>query len=169
MSTDVAENQSRQNLIKKEGDLTETQQKVLKALELQTGNVSAACKAVNVGRSTFYAMLKKNPLFAAAVLDIREGIIDWAESKLYQAIDEGNITALIFFLKCHGKERGWIEKPDRIKPQNDPPFQLSQEVKARIREERDRMFEDGTYDEVCEIRRKELEKKYPSILGRSKD
>ena len=41
--------------------------------------------------------------------DVEEGLIDLCETKLMQQINEGNLTAIIFFLKTKGKQRGYIE------------------------------------------------------------
>ena len=34
----------------------------------------------------------------------------WAEGKLLQAINQGNMTAIIFYLKTKGKHRGYVQK-----------------------------------------------------------
>lgn len=41
--------------------------------------------------------------------DVDEGLIDLSESRLMQAINDGNLTAIIFYLKTKGKSRGYIE------------------------------------------------------------
>jgi hypothetical protein len=42
--------------------------------------------------------------------DIRESNIDIAESKLMELIGKGQPSAIIFFLKCLGKDRGYVER-----------------------------------------------------------
>lgn len=38
--------------------------------------------------------------------------LDFAESQLYRNIKEQDNTAIIFFLKCKGKKRGYVEKQE---------------------------------------------------------
>ena len=81
---------------------------MLKALEKSLGVVTTACKKANVGRRTFYDWLEKDPEFKKAVQEFQDVAIDTVESKLYDLIKEGNVTATIFYLKTKGKKRGEI-------------------------------------------------------------
>lgn len=67
--------------------------------------VQVACEKSGVGRSTYYAWRKSDKEFAKqADESIRSGelfINDMAESKLIQNIQNGNNTAIIFWLKNH--------------------------------------------------------------------
>lgn len=87
-------------------------QAFLAIYEAKAGNISHACKSVDISRSTFYDWLTSDPLFAAAVNDVDEALLDWAESMLKKGIQDGDHTLLIFFLKTKGKSRGYIEKVD---------------------------------------------------------
>lgn len=49
---------------------------------------------------------------AFGITDARESMIDTAESMLYKQIGEGNTTAIIFFLKTQGRQRGYIERQE---------------------------------------------------------
>ena len=86
--------------------------KMLKALEKSLGVVTSACKMANVGRTTYYEWLDKDPEFKKAVDDFNNIALDFAESKLYELIQEGNVTATIFYLKTKGKKRGYIERQE---------------------------------------------------------
>lgn len=86
--------------------------KMLKALEKSLGVVTTACKMAKVGRTTYYEWLDKDPEFKKAVDDFNNIALDFAESKLYELIQEGNVTATIFYLKTKGKKRGYIERQE---------------------------------------------------------
>ncbi len=84
----------------------------LEALELTAGNISAACRKAEVSRFTYYSWLDHDEAFARAVHEIEEAEIDFTETALKQQIREGNITAIIFYLKTRGKERGYVERTE---------------------------------------------------------
>ena len=78
----------------------------------KAGNVSMLCKAVNISRKTFYRWLEEDLKFREEVDAEQESLIDYSESKLYEAIGKGGkegIVATIFHLKTKGKKRGYVE------------------------------------------------------------
>ena len=83
----------------------------LENLEACHGIITDACKKTNIARCTFYDYCKKDQEFAGKVSEIRNLSSEFVESKLWKLIEENNITAIIFYLKCQGKDRGWTEKP----------------------------------------------------------
>jgi len=85
---------------------------MLEALERTLGIVSTACEKAGVSRQTHYNWLKDDPEYKAAVDQIQESVIDFAESHLYKLIKEGNPAANIFYLKTKGKSRGYIERQE---------------------------------------------------------
>lgn len=87
-------------------------QAILQALEQTLGVVTSACQKVGVGRKTFYEWLHDDEEFKTEVQDLEGVTLDFAESKLYQQIKEGNTTATIFYLKTKGKNRGYIERQE---------------------------------------------------------
>jgi hypothetical protein len=84
----------------------------LHALEKSLGIVTQACKSTGIAKSTFYDWLKKDKEFAGHVDAVKEVVLDFAESSLHKQINAGNTSATIFFLKCRGSERGYIEKSE---------------------------------------------------------
>ena len=82
----------------------------LEIYEKTFGNISASCKQTNISRQTFYDWKKKDELFAERESEIKEGLLDFAETQLYSAIRNGRTAELIFFLKTKGRERGYSEQ-----------------------------------------------------------
>ena len=73
-------------------------------------NITATCAALNITRKTFYERRNKNKLLASQLDACEESLLDFAESKLMEHINDGDITSLIFFLKTKGKKRGYVER-----------------------------------------------------------
>lgn len=73
----------------------------------KTPVVQIACEKVNLPRSTYYYLRKEDPDFAKAADEaLAEGsqlVNDVAESQLLSAIKNGNMTAIIYWLKNHHK------------------------------------------------------------------
>lgn len=87
-------------------------QAMLAALEKSLGVVSTAAKSVGIDRNLHYDWLKDDPEYSAKVSELKNVALDFAESKLHSLIDSMNPTAVIFFLKTQGKQRGYIEQND---------------------------------------------------------
>lgn len=83
---------------------------MIEALEKSLGIVTTACKKVGIARQTHYRWLEEDPDYAAKVAELKNVALDFAESKLHSLIDDMNPTAVIFFLKTQGKQRGYIEQ-----------------------------------------------------------
>lgn len=85
---------------------------LIEAMKKNLGVVTMACKEVGVSRSTYYDYIKKDPEFSAAVEDVKDIAVDFVESQLFKQIKEGSTAATIFYLKCQGKKRGYVEKQE---------------------------------------------------------
>ena len=88
-----------------------TKKRVSKELETYSGNISAVARAFGVTRTAVYNYIKKYDMWHL-VEEQREKILDNVESKMYSLALSGNTTAMIFFLKCQGKHRGWVERQE---------------------------------------------------------
>ena len=98
-----------------------TAQQVADALTATHGFVSVACKSLGVSDQTVRNYMKKYDVCAQACEDAREKMIDYAEGALYKQIQEGNITAIIFFLKTQGRKRGngYSERTEIVTPEGE--------------------------------------------------
>jgi len=85
---------------------------MIEELKTQLGVVTHACKQVGISRMTHYKWLKDDPEYKLEVDHIDDIALDFAEGSLFRMMQEKNTAATIFFLKCRGKARGYIERPD---------------------------------------------------------
>lgn len=83
--------------------------KVAEAYKKVAGNLSLCAEALKIDRRTLDRWRKKYPELHTMMLDVEEGLLDLCESRLLQEINGGNLTAIIFYLKTKGKQRGYIE------------------------------------------------------------
>ncbi len=93
-----------------------TDEELIEALENSGGVQESASvwlrkhKGIIYSRSAISGRMQRNPIFKEAAGRGVERLLDLGEVKLFEAVQKGNMTAIIFFLKCKGKKRGYIEK-----------------------------------------------------------
>ena len=87
-------------------------EEVLEALNETLGIISSACKKVNISRDVFYKWYNSEPWFKEEADRIQAEQIDFVESKLIECINDKDHTAIIFYLKTKGRNRGWKEVND---------------------------------------------------------
>lgn len=85
---------------------------IIKVFEKKAGNMSATASALNIDRATLSKWRRTDNKLNEALTEVEESLIDFSESKLIEAINEGNLTAIIFHLKTKGRKRGYIERQE---------------------------------------------------------
>jgi len=85
---------------------------LLAKLEENLGIVTKSCEALKIGRRTYYDWINDDPVFKEMVEDLKNVSLDFAESMLMNQMRSGNQSATIFYLKCKGRGRGYIERVD---------------------------------------------------------
>lgn len=131
---------------------------LIEAMRVNLGNVTKSCELVGINRKTFYEYLKDDEEFKESIEEVGESALDFVESKLFQRIEgveveeekafsyEGKVevkkikrqyppdtTAIIFYLKTKGKERGYIERQEIIN-KNAPTDPFEGKTEAEIDE-----------------------------------
>lgn len=86
--------------------------KIIQIYEKKGCNITATCTALGISRKTFYEWKEKKKKLAEGLEAAEEAIIDFAESKLIEHINNDDVQALIFFLRTKGKKRGYVEKTE---------------------------------------------------------
>lgn len=89
-----------------------TVEQVLQALELTGGLIAPAAQKLGCAPNTVRNYLERYPDLQEHLEEIRNATLDLAEGTLLKAIGDGNLTAVIFFLKCRGKDRGYVERQE---------------------------------------------------------
>lgn len=107
----MARNKS-ENSAAKKAHRQYTDAEIEKAVVKAAGMVSVAARALGCNTQTIYNRMKEVPAVRLAVENARDDLLDRAESKLLEQIEDGNITAIIFALKTQGKSRGYVERQE---------------------------------------------------------
>lgn len=110
----VEENMTKVTLKKKkERDSTKKKKAIFPELLFSKGGfIKEVCRSIGISRQTYYRWMESDEKFRKAVKDEQEGLLDFAESKLFNLINDKHPTAIIFFLKTKGRHRGYIERTE---------------------------------------------------------
>jgi hypothetical protein len=76
--------------------------------------ITETCKALNFPRSTVNDWFLKDLKFKKQVKELERELLDYTKSKLLVAIREGNLTAIIFFLKMRHPEFRSIDSRKQV-------------------------------------------------------
>lgn len=86
----------------------ETQSHFLAELVNTKGSISDSAYRCGINRSTFYSWKKKYKKFSEEAEKIlteeKQKMDDYVEGKLFKLIDEGNVAAIIFYLKTRHEQ-----------------------------------------------------------------
>ena len=85
---------------------------MIDALIKHKGNVTRAAEEIDMNRENHYYWCHNDPEYKKAVDRVQEVALDFAEGKLFDGMDDMNMTAVIFYLKTRGKARGYIERSE---------------------------------------------------------
>jgi hypothetical protein len=86
--------------------LFDREKEFLSKLKDNHGFIGRTLKDLEMTRSEFDEMMT-DIFFTKKVLEIQELSVDYVEERLLEMINEGNISAIQFFLKTKGQKRGY--------------------------------------------------------------
>ena len=85
---------------------------IKKAIEGSNGLYTTIASRLGCEWHTAKTHVEKYPETLEAYNNETESILDLAETKLHENINDNDNTAIIFYLKTKGKKRGYIERLD---------------------------------------------------------
>ncbi len=72
--------------------------------------ITGAALAIGMNRKQYYEWIKEDKEFRIALGEVKKEHIDFAVSKLVGLLSDGNLGAIIYFLKCQSKKWSPMEK-----------------------------------------------------------
>ncbi len=109
----------------------ETCARCIKAIGESNGLLTLAAARAGIGLTTLKRYVAEFPSVHQAVIDAKCKMVDFAESKLYQKIKDGDNACLIFYLKCQAKDRGYVERQEVSGPDGGP-MRVEHDVKDKL-------------------------------------
>lgn len=91
-----------------------TDAQIMAAVESSRGLVYLAAKNLNCDPATIHHRAQRNPKIREAIENERGLIVDFAESKLVNSVNNGEAWAVCFLLKTQGRKRGYTERTEII-------------------------------------------------------
>jgi hypothetical protein len=104
-----------------------TRAQVVEALRNAAGIYSGAAQMLGCAPNTIANYVDRSPKLQKLVREIQEQHLDLAETKLLTHLRDGNLKAVIFYLKTKGKVRGYSERTEVTGP-NGRPLSLELDV-----------------------------------------
>tara|TARA_Y100000310_G_scaffold304198_1_gene343120 strand:+ start:86 stop:565 length:480 start_codon:yes stop_codon:yes gene_type:complete len=99
------------------------------ALRATSGIQAAAARKLGTSRQAIAGFIKRNVSLQKVVEEVVETTLDVAEAELIKQLASGNMTAIIFYLKTKGKDRGYSERQEHVGKGNTALVPLAPEAK----------------------------------------
>jgi len=87
-----------------------TTKQCVEAIHNSGGFITPAAKQLNISQAALSKRIKKSKALQQALAETKEQYLDLAETQLIKAVRDREAWAICFYLKCKGKDRGYVEK-----------------------------------------------------------
>jgi len=105
--------------------LVPTNDQIAEALKESSGLISYAARNLNQPVEVLKKAVRKNKYLRNLMIELRESAIDLAEDTLmWRMREKKDAIVAMFVLKCIGKNRGWIDKPEKAGESLDKPVYI---------------------------------------------
>lgn len=101
--------ESKRKDIRQHGNELFTPDEVIGAIRRCNGILAATARELKTSRNTVRRYIETYPDVAAVYKEASETVLDLAEQRLFRAVNNGSIRAIMFLLKTKGKHRGYME------------------------------------------------------------
>jgi|GEM_PF-1248848 len=89
-----------------------TQDEIEAAIRLTGGWLSKTAKELGMPVEKVKAAIKRNKRLKEVLFETKEHLLDLVEDTLFERIiEKKDVLGAMFWLKCQGQHRGWIDKP----------------------------------------------------------
>jgi hypothetical protein len=97
-----------------------TNEQMITALKATHGMVYLAADRLGCDPTTVYLRSRNVPAVRTAIENARGKMLDVGEMALMKAVVAGEAWAVCFYLKCQGKNRGYVERKELSGPDGGP-------------------------------------------------
>jgi len=105
--------------------LIPTNDQIAEALKESSGLISYAANKLKVPVEVLKKQVRRNKYLRNLLLELRESAIDLAEDTLmWRMREKRDAIVAMFVLKCIGKQRGWVDKPEKAGESLDKPVYI---------------------------------------------
>ena len=114
-------------------------------LRASGGFISQAAKKLGVTQQAISDRIRKSEQLQQARKEIDESYLDLAESKLVNKINKEDLGAICFYLKCKGKDRGYVERQEiNVNAKHSLDKKTDDEIDNQIKAKFDKLNADST-------------------------
>jgi len=85
---------------------------IAEALRKSGGMITRAAELLHVDTSTISKRVSRSPKLQEIRTKVKMDTIEILESVLIEKAKGGDLGAICFYLKCQGKDQGWVERQE---------------------------------------------------------
>jgi hypothetical protein len=126
------------------------------ALVISNGNITKAAEFLAVNSNSLRNRINEIQRLKTFCQELREGLVDLAETELVKQVKAGNVGAIIYVLKTFGKHRGHAERALEI---NHNVAGIQNNAAGLIQAMRKGIGENDPHGVTIDVTPKKLEKK----------
>lgn len=109
---------------------------VEKAIWASGGMLTNVARSLKLSVYYVKSILSKYKLLRQDFEEYRESLLDETEECLMEKIRRGDTTAMIFFLKCVGKQRGYVEYERAAKSKGSVKMKIVPATEANVKKQK---------------------------------